>query len=113
SAASGDQHDEAHSPEDGGYDEEDTVSLGPGGDGDAAAGGRGAVPLPSDGGEDGDSACMRFMSWGKTAQAGAVPGGSGMDAIVTWLNEASTAAGVHYQEKPAITSELLDYFDVL
>src|SRR5690606_10783386 len=44
---------------------------------------------------------------------GAVPGESGMDAIVTWLNQSSTAVGAHYPEKPQITAELLGLFDVL
>jgi hypothetical protein len=112
SAAESGESDEAHPPEDD-PDEDDTVSLGPGGDGDAGPGGRGAIPLPMEILDEAESACLRLMSWGKATQAGAVPGGSGMDAIVTWLNSSSTVMGAHFAEKPVITSEFLAFFDVL
>lgn len=57
--------------------------------------------------------CLTFMSWGAVALQGAVPGESGMDAIVSWLNDKSSARGEHFSEKPEITPEFLGPYDVV
>lgn len=94
-------------------DPEPNVSLGHGETGDDVA-------LPPVGGHTaggyggaGSAICLSFVSWGAVAPGGAVPGESGMDAIVSWLNESSTASGVHYQDKPEITPEFMQQFDVV
>lgn len=91
-----------------------TVSLGRGGD-DAVLD-PGDPDLIGVGGashDGGTESCLRFMSWGAVATQGAVPGALGMDAIVSWLNDTSTASGEHFAEKPEITRAFLDAYDLV
>lgn len=97
----------------GSTDSSDEISLDPGDpdygkplvlgetDGQGGAGGASA------------DACLNLLSFGSVAQMGAVPGESGMDAIVHWLNESSTASAVHFAEKPPIDSDLFRNVDVV
>lgn len=107
-----------------GTDELSEAENASGGDGDLSAGmgdGDSEDPLvlggddSSGGGAGGASseACVTLMSWGSVAQMGAVPGQSGMDAIVSWLNEASNASGAHFAQKPEITADFLEAVDVV
>lgn len=65
------------------------------------------------GGAENSEHCLTFMSWGTVAVPAAVPGESGMDAIVSWLNGASSADGEHFAEKPEITPEFLAPYDLI
>lgn len=94
--------------------ESPTVSLGRGGDDAVLDSGDPDVIGVGGATHDGESEpCLRFMSWGAVATQGAVPGESGMDAIVAWLNDASTARGDHFADKPEITREFLDAYDLV
>lgn len=77
------------------------------GDGISADGGDGA---PDRGGSE---ECLPFMSWGSVAVQGAVPGEAGLDAIVRWFNDSSSARGEHFAKKPEITPEFLASYELV
>lgn len=92
------------------------VSPGHGDDGDSETESGDPIFVDAGGGTGGaenSSHCLTFMSWGAVAVQGAVPGESGRDAIVSWLDDASSAEGEHFLEKPEITPEFLARYDLV
>jgi len=79
--------------------------------GDASSGAAGASGDDDSGYED--SSCLRIASFGSSSQAGVVPGSSGPEAIVTWLNDFSNAEAQHFADSKDLNEELLDMFDVV
>lgn len=57
--------------------------------------------------------CLRLMSWGSPASGGVAPGQSGLDAMVHFLNEKSSASAVHMAAQVPITEQLLSSYDVV
>ena len=57
--------------------------------------------------------CLSLMSWGAVGERSSLVGEGGEDAIVSWLNDSSNAASVHFEQKPEITEEFLSNYQVI
>ncbi len=81
--------------------------------GTGSGSGTGGIPNQECNDTTGKCTCINVAVFGTQATYGAVPGSDGVSAIQAWLNENSSAEVQLFREKPAITAEFLEQFQVI
>lgn len=57
--------------------------------------------------------CVSLLSLGEVDQAAAVPGERGLDSLVSWLNENSSAKATHARDELELAASLLQDYEVV